>query len=171
MFFIGFAIFPPFTLFNHTPPQVLIYQTTCQAKPIKFLIILHKDHKTLWAKYIIHEKGESLRVACLSTLDNTVNSYKILSSIQIMLLHFLNPTCVYNPPYNLHQKSIPPLQTIFNFLIHHYLFAKLSLQSPLRIPSSIRQQLFTSKQSTPKIFSLPQPFSQCRLRQGNRELE
>ena len=95
MFFIGFAIFPPFTLFNHTPPQVLIYQTTCQAKSIEFLIILHKDHKTLWAKYIIHEKGESLRVACLSTLDNTVNSYKILSSIQSMLISLNNGRCSF----------------------------------------------------------------------------
>ena len=87
------------------------------------------------------------------------------------VLHFYNPTCACNHPYNLHQKSIPSLQTVFNFLFHHYLFAKLSLQSPRRLYSSKRQQLFTSKQSTPKIFSLPQPFSQCRLRQGNRKLE
>ena len=89
-----------------------------------------------------------------------------------MLLHFHNPTCAYNQPYNLYnQKSVPLLQTIFNFLIHPYLFAKSSLQSPLRLPSSITQQLFTSQQSTPKIFSIPRLFSQCKLRQVIRKLE
>ena len=170
---------PPLHYLTTYQHKYWIYQTTCQAKPIKFLVILHKDHKSLWAKYIIHEKGESLRVACLSTLDNTVNSYKILSSIKSMLISLNNVDATsFSQPYLCLQsplQSQPKIHssTSDNFQLpnHHYLFAKLSLQSPLRLPSSIRQQLFTSKQSTPKIFSLPQPFIQCRLRQGNRELE
>ena len=142
MFFIGFAIFPPFTLFNHTPPQVLIYQTTCQAKPIKFLIILHKDHKTLWAKYIIHEKGESLRVACLSTLDNTVNSYKILSSIQSMLISLSNVDAPsFSQPYLCLQSPLqsPPKihsSTSDNFQLPNppLLVCKIILTIPTKTP-------------------------------------
>ena len=87
---------------------------------------------------------------------------------------FPNPTYAYNHRYNLHQIFVPLPQTLFTFLFHSYLFAKSSLQSPLRLPSSITKQLFISHQSKPKVLSLPQfpyqQFSQCRLRQGTRKL-
>ena len=88
---------------------------------------------------------------------------------------FPNPTYAYNHRYNLHQTFVPLPQTLFTFLFHSYLFAKSSLQSSLRLPTSITKQLFISHQSTPNVLSLPQfpyqQFSQCRLRQGTRELE
>ena len=86
---------------------------------------------------------------------------------------FNNPTCAYNHPRNLDQKSVPPLQLIFTSLFRPYLFIKSSLQSPLTLPSSIPQQFFTSlffRTAIPTIYiksiSLPQPFSQFRLCQG-----
>ena len=62
--------------------------------------------------------------------------------------------------------------TILPLLVH-----KVILTNPLTLPCSIPQQFFTSLFSLTtipiiytKIFSLPQPFSQFRLRQGIREL-
>ena len=94
-----------------------------------------------------------------------------------MLLHFHNPTFAYNHPYNLHQKLFPLLQSTFTSLFHPYFLTKSSLKSTLTLPSSIPWHFFTLlflrttiSQSTPKRFSLSQPFSQFRLRQRTAEL-
>ena len=58
-----------------------------------------------------------------------------------MLLHFQNPTCTYNHPYNLHEKSFPLLQSTFTSLFPCFL-TKSSLQSTLTLPSSIPQYFF-----------------------------
>ena len=60
--------------------------------------------------------------------------YKVCRIPHKVLLHIHNPTWWCNHPYNFHQKSIPLFQTIFTFLFSTYLFAKSSLQSPLRLP-------------------------------------
>ena len=97
-----------------------------------------------------------------------------------MLLLFHNPSCAYNRPYNLHHKFVPLLQSTF-ISLHHpytlYTLTKLSLQSPLTLPSYMLQKFFTSPflhATNPiiynKIFSLPQPFSLFRLLQGIKEL-
>ena len=94
-----------------------------------------------------------------------------------MLLHSQNSTCAYNHLYNVHQISLPPLQSIFNSLFYPYLFKKLSSQFPLTLPNLhnfstpyIFASVQPSQQSTPKVFSLPQPLSQFRLHQAAREI-
>ena len=90
---------------------------------------------------------------------------------------FSQPNCIDKHLYNLHQKSILLPKSIFTSLFHRYLFTKSSLQS-LLISLSLYLSNFSppffcvkpSQRSTPKIFSLPQPFSQFRLYQGTREL-
>ena len=82
--------------------------------------------------------------------------------------HFHNPICAYNHPYNLQEKSLPLLQSIFTSLFLPYFITKSSLQyhslllhlSNFSPPNSLHQ----------KIFSLPQSFSQFRLRQGVMKL-
>ena len=126
------------------------------------------------------KKSEPLRVDFLSKLDNTVTNNFILntkcaefSTKSQVLFQFRNLTCKYNHPCNLHQKSVPPLQLIFTALFSPYLFIKLSLESPLTLPSSIPQQFFTSlflRTAIPKIYiksiSL---FTRFRLRRGANE--
>ena len=60
-----------------------IYQTICQAKPLKCIIKLYIDHKNLWVKHTTHQKAESLRGGSLSKLDNMVKATQ--SSIQSVL--------------------------------------------------------------------------------------
>ena len=60
-----------------------------------------------------------------------------------MLLYLHNSTCVCNHPYNLHQKSVPLLQPIFNSLVYSYFFKRSSLQSPVTLPSSTPKKFFT----------------------------
>ena len=98
-----------------------------------------------------HQKAEPLRAASLSKLENTVNSHSIFntkytefSAKWLVLLHLHNATCAYNHPNNLPQKSVLLLPSIFTSLSQRYLFTKLSLKSPLTLPSSIIQQFFTS---------------------------
>ena len=111
MFFIAFPIFLPHWTTHHN--RDWIYQTICQAKPIKFIIKLYADFNTL---------AESLRGASLSKLDNRVNKnsifntkYAEFSTKWSVLLHFQNPNCEYNQPYNLHQKCVPLLLSILIF--------------------------------------------------------
>ena len=87
-----------------------MYQTRCQAQPIKFIIKLYINHNTLFIKYATYQKTESSRAASLSKLDNMVNSNSISNTNyseffkkQLVLFHFHNPTCAYNHPYNLNQ--------------------------------------------------------------------
>ena len=93
-----------------------------------------------------------------------------------MLLHFHNPTFACNHSYNLHQKSVPLLQSTFTSLFHPYFLTKSSLQSPLTLPlypKNFSPPYFcvqASQESTPKMFSLPQPFSQVRSPQGTKDL-
>ena len=84
---------------------------------------------------------------------------------------------VHTNPYNLQQKFVPLLQSVFTSLFHPYLLTKSSLQIPLTLSSSISQQFSPpyfrvkpSQQTSPKIFSLRHPCSQFRLPQGTREL-
>ena len=89
-----------------------------------------------------------------------------------VLLHFHNFVRAYRHPYNLQQKSVPLLQSIFTSLFHPYLYQKSFLKSPLTLPSSIPQQFFTSQQSTTKnIFhtSAIYPIQAESRNQGTRE--
>ena len=59
----------------------------------------------------------SLRVAAFSKLGNAVNSNSIFNTMcaefstkWLVLFHFHNLNCEYKHPYDLHQKSVPPLQ-------------------------------------------------------------
>ena len=54
--------FPYFVLVNLTiRHKYWIYKTVCQAKPLKFLIKLYTDHKTLWVKHATHRKSDSYK--------------------------------------------------------------------------------------------------------------
>ena len=75
--------------------------------------------------------------------------------IQIPLQY---PTKIYSSTSVNFDFPIPPL------------LAQKSLQSPLILPFSITQLYSLSNNLHQKIFSLPQPFSQFRLRQGTNEL-
>ena len=106
-----------------------IYQTICQAKPIKFISKLYTNHNTLLVKHATYQKAECLKTASLSKLDNIVNNNPAFnaecaeqSSKWQGLFHFHNLTCACNHPYNLPQKSISPLQLIVTSLFHPYLF-------------------------------------------------
>ena len=119
-------VFPvlPYTTNLTTRYKYCIYQTICQAKPLKFIIKLCADHRNLWVKHTTHKKAESLRAASLSNLDKIVNSNSIFntkfdefSTKWQELLNFQKPTCTYNHHQNLHQKFIPLLQPILTSLI------------------------------------------------------
>ena len=143
--------------------KYLVYQTICQSKTIRFSIKLYADHNTLWVKHATHQKAESLRGASLWKLDNAVNKNSIFNTKYAefsakckVLLHFHNSICAYNHPYNLHQKFVPLLPSIFNPLFHPYLLIKSSSQFPLELPSCIPQQFFTTlflRTTIPKIYT------------------
>ena len=117
---------------------------------IKLVIKLYKNHNALLVKHATYQK--SLIDASLSKLDNTVNNNPIFnkkclefSTKWYVRFHFENPTCACNHPYNLHQKSVTPLQLVFTYLFRPYFLIKSSLQSPLTLSFSIPQQFFTSR--------------------------
>ena len=94
----------------------------------------------------------------------------VLNSLQNGNCSFIFTT---NPTVH---KTVSPLQLISMSLFQPYLFKKLSLQSLLTLFTSILSNFLPpyfcvqpSLQSTSKLFSLPQPFSQSRLRQGTNE--
>ena len=70
-----------------------MYQTWCQAKPIKFIIKLYINHNTLLAKH--HQKVESLRATSLSKLDITFNN--MLNSLQNDRRSFIFITLLVQP--------------------------------------------------------------------------
>ena len=118
---------------------------------IKFVIKLYTNHNTLLVKHATYQKSESFRGVFLSKLDNTVNNNSIFNTKCLefstkcyVFFHFHNPTCAYNHPYNLHQRSVTPLQLFFTYLFGPYLLIKSSLQSPLTLPFSTPQLFFTS---------------------------
>ena len=123
---------------------------------------------------------QSISKNSLQTPSLDIMSTATLSSIQSMLNYLQNgrssfifhkPTCAYEPPYNLLQKFVPLLQAVFTFLFYPYFLAKSSLLSPLRLPSSVPLQLFTSQQ-TPKIFfptSTIYPMQTASRYQGARQ--
>ena len=53
---------------------------TGQDKPIKFIFKLYTDHNTLCVKHPPHQKAESLRVASLPRLGNTINNNSIFNA-------------------------------------------------------------------------------------------
>ena len=118
---------------------------------IKFVIKLYTNHNTLLVKHATYQKSESFRGVSLSKLDNTVNNNSIFNTKCLefstkcyVFFHFHNPTCAYNHPYNLHQRSVTPLQLFFTYLFGPYLLIKSSLQSPLTLPFSTPQLFSTS---------------------------
>ena len=89
-------------------------------------------------RHATHQKDKSLRAAFLSKLDNSVNSNSIFNTKYAELFttwqvffHFHNPTCAYNQPNNIHQKSSPLLQSTFTSVFNPYFLTKLSLKSLL----------------------------------------
>ena len=61
-----------------------IYQTICQAKPIKFIIKLCTDHYNLWDNTLPNKKAESARAVLFQS--QTARSTTTPSSIQSMLI-------------------------------------------------------------------------------------
>ena len=121
--------FPYFVLPDSTTRyhKYWIYQTIWEAQPIKSIVKLYTDHNTLWVKHATHQKAESLRATSLSKLDNNVNNSSMFNTKYAqyftkwqVLLVFHSPTCAYNHSYNLHQKSVPLLQSTFTSIFHHY---------------------------------------------------
>ena len=55
-------------------------EKTGQDKPVKFIFKLYTDHNTLCVKHPPHQKAESLRVASLPRLGNTVNNNSIFNA-------------------------------------------------------------------------------------------
>ena len=96
-----------------------------------------------------------------------------------MLIYFHNSTCEHSHHYNLHQKSVPLLHSMFGSLFYPYLFKKSSKHSPLTLFSSIPQQFFTSlflRTITPTIYtknvfstSAIEPIQAASWDQGARE--
>ena len=133
---------------------------------------IHVVEPLIFFENVLFSQSQKISLDIMSTAT--------LSSIQSMLNYLQNgrssfifhkPTCAYDPPYNLLQKFVPLLQTVFTFLFYPYFLAKSSLQSPLRLPSSVPLQLFTSQQ-TPKIFfptSTIYPMQTASRYQGARQ--
>ena len=78
--------------------------------------LLYTDHYTLWVKHATYQKAEFLRATSLLKLGNTVNNNSIFNTKYAefftewsVILHFHNPPCGCNHPYNLHQKPFPLL--------------------------------------------------------------
>ena len=151
IFLSGFAIYFVLTHSTTCHHKYWIHWNIWKAKPIEIIIKLYPDHNNLWVNHATHQKAESLIAGFLSKLDNTVNNNTIPNTTYAerftewyVLLHYHNPTCVYNHPFNLHQESGPLFRWTFASLFHPYLLTKLFLQSPVTLPSSIPQQFFTS---------------------------
>ena len=106
---------------------------------IKFIIKLYTNHNTFLVKHATYQKAESVRGASLSKLDNVVYNNSVFNTKSPTF-----STCAYNHPYNLHQKSVTPLQLFFTYLFGPYLLIKSTLQSPLTLPFSIPKQFFAS---------------------------
>ena len=115
---------------------------------MEFIIKLYKNHSILW----IFKSRFSFKVRQHGQ-QQLYLQYKACWIIYKMIRAPHSPTCAYNHLYNLHQNSVSLLEAIFTFLFHPYLFAKSSLQSPLRLPSSIPQQLFDPKKSALIFFA------------------
>ena len=136
LFNFALADWNPYHVLNRFPYFVLTHSTTChhkywiykniwQAKPTKFIIKLYPDHNSLWVSHATHQKAESLRASFLSKLHIMVNSSSIsntkfvdFSTEWYVLLHYSNPTCVYNHSFNLRQESVHLLQSTFTSLFH-----------------------------------------------------
>ena len=115
-----------------------MYQTWCQAKPIKFIIKLYINHNTFLAKH--HQIVESLRATSLSKLDITFNN--MLNSLQNDRRSFIFITLLVQPTTPTISTKIF-LQLISTSLFCPYLFIKLFLQFPITLSSSIPQHFFT----------------------------
>ena len=66
--------------YSNTHHNYWIYQTICQARPIKFFIELYAKHSPLLVKHANYKKGESLRDPSLSNLDNIKNNKSIFNT-------------------------------------------------------------------------------------------
>ena len=95
----------------------------------------------------------------LNSLQNGSCSFNFTTLI-------IHTTTLQSPPQTLSSTSVS-----FHLPIPPLFFKKNIHTSTLTLPSSIPQQsTIPSQQSTPKIFFLPQPFSQFILRQRTKEL-
>ena len=172
MFFIGFPIFS-YLIRKHA--TISIGYTKVYAKFSQSNLL--SSHNTLLTKHSSHQKAESLRGASRSTATLSPMQ-SILNSLQNDRCSFFFTTLLMHitTPYNLYSKSVPLLWSIFISPFQPYFFTKSPLQSPLTIFPSMPQQFFnslflcTTQHCKSIIISLPQPFSQFRLRQGTREL-
>ena len=125
-----------------TCPKLWIYQTACQAKPIKFIIMLYSDHTTFFG---LPSKSQVFK-SCFSTKWYVILHFFETVLVQTTTSHLT--TCSQNQPYNIYQHCFPLYLARFT---HAYFYIQLSLQSTL------------------KAFSLPQAFSQFSLRQWPSE--
>ena len=143
----------------------------------KFIIKPYTDYNTLWVKHATYQKVESLRTASFSKLDNTVKNnsifktkYAEFSTKWWVLLHFHNPICAYNHPYNFQQKIRFSTSVNSHLPIPPLLDHKIILTIPTNTPFRYISAIFHLPKIYPKKYFLPQPFSHFRLRKGSREL-
>ena len=133
-----------------------IYQTICQAKPIKFFIKLYTDHNTLLVKLPAYQKTESFRAASLSKLDNTVNNNAMLNSLENGRCSFIFTT-LYLPPL----QSLPkirssisvnfPLPTSPSFV--HKIILAIQTNTPFYYSTTVFSPSFFLQTTIPKIYT------------------
>ena len=120
-------------------PQLL----EIKARPMKFIIKLYTGFgafrsNTLLNKNLILKGHFSSKVTQHGQQQLWLHpKYAKFSTKWWVLVHYYNPTCACNQCYNLQQRPVLLLQSIFTPLFHPYLFTKSSLQSSLTFSSSI----------------------------------
>ena len=106
------------------------------SQPIKFIVKLFVDHNTLYMNYARNEKAESLRSACLSKLDNTVNNN---SSFNGKYGEFFKWKCSFISKLELYIQ--PPLESppkSFLYFSHfHKIICKTRTNTPFLYTSAI----------------------------------
>ena len=124
-----------------------MYQTICQANPIKFIIKLYINHIPYWL--VKHPIKKLSLQALLLFRNKTTWSTTTLFSIQSVLNSLQNNTCSFifttllvdTTTLTISIKIF--LQLILTSLIHLQLFIKSFLEFPLALLSSIPLHFFT----------------------------
>ena len=148
--------------------------------PIIFIIKLHPNHNNLLVKYATHQKAEFLRasqttmsITTLYSIQSVLNSMqngKCSFIITTLLVHRTASSISTENPFLYFSQFLPPYSTLTCSQNHPYSshYDSLSLYLSNFSPPYFCVQ--PSQQSTPKMLSLPQPFSNFRLCEGTREL-
>ena len=152
MFLIDF-ILPHLTTGHH---KDWIYQTICQAKPIRSFIKLYTDHNTLLSRHPAYQKTESCRVASLSKLDNTVNNNAMLNSLENGRCSFIFTT-LYLPPLQSPPKIRSSISVNFPLptspLFAHKIILAIQTNTPFYYSTKVFSPSFFLQTTFPKIYT------------------